>query len=65
MHWRCRHRTIDLTRPVVMGILNVTPIHFPWRRFALSMRRSSVRVKWRRRAPQYRCGGHRPAGALK
>jgi len=28
MHWRCRHRTIDLTRPVVMGILNVTPDSF-------------------------------------
>src|SRR5882672_12391755 len=25
MKWRCRHRLIDLTRPVVMGILNVTP----------------------------------------
>jgi dihydropteroate synthase len=28
MRWRCRHRTIDLTRPVVMGILNVTPDSF-------------------------------------
>ena len=28
MLWRCRHRTIDLTRPVVMGILNVTPDSF-------------------------------------
>lgn len=28
MNWRCRHRTIDLTRPVVMGILNVTPDSF-------------------------------------
>src|SRR5471030_450441 len=28
MHWRCRHRTIDLTRPIVMGILNVTPDSF-------------------------------------
>jgi dihydropteroate synthase len=28
MKWRCRHRTIDLTRPVVMGILNVTPDSF-------------------------------------
>src|SRR5580658_6578389 len=28
MHWRCRHRSIDLTRPVVMGILNVTPDSF-------------------------------------
>ncbi len=28
MHWRCRHRLIDLTRPVVMGILNVTPDSF-------------------------------------
>ncbi len=27
-YWRCRHRTIDLTRPVVMGILNVTPDSF-------------------------------------
>src|ERR1700730_5890399 len=25
MQWRCRNRVIDLTRPVVMGILNVTP----------------------------------------
>src|ERR1700691_5447188 len=28
MHWQCRHRSIDLTRPVVMGILNVTPDSF-------------------------------------
>jgi dihydropteroate synthase len=28
MLWRCRHRTIDLARPVVMGILNVTPDSF-------------------------------------
>jgi dihydropteroate synthase len=28
MKWRCLHRTIDLTRPVVMGILNVTPDSF-------------------------------------
>ena len=28
MHWRCRHRIVDLTRPVVMGILNVTPDSF-------------------------------------
>src|SRR5579872_7120193 len=28
MLWRCRHRTIDLTRAVVMGILNVTPDSF-------------------------------------
>jgi len=28
MQWQCRHRTIDLTRPVVMGILNVTPDSF-------------------------------------
>jgi len=28
MHWRCRHRSIDLTRPIVMGILNVTPDSF-------------------------------------
>ena len=28
MQWRCRHRIIDLTRPVVMGILNVTPDSF-------------------------------------
>jgi dihydropteroate synthase len=28
MHWQCRHRTIDLARPVVMGILNVTPDSF-------------------------------------
>jgi dihydropteroate synthase len=28
MQWRCRHRSIDLTRPVVMAILNVTPDSF-------------------------------------
>lgn len=28
MLWRCRDRTIDLNRPVVMGILNVTPDSF-------------------------------------
>ena len=28
MIWRCRGRNIDLTRPVVMGILNVTPDSF-------------------------------------
>jgi dihydropteroate synthase len=28
MQWRCRHRVIDLRRPVVMGILNVTPDSF-------------------------------------
>jgi dihydropteroate synthase len=28
MKWRCRNRVIDLTRPVVMGILNVTPDSF-------------------------------------
>jgi dihydropteroate synthase len=28
MRWRCLNRTIDLTRPVVMGILNVTPDSF-------------------------------------
>jgi dihydropteroate synthase len=28
MLWRCRERTIDLTRPLVMGILNVTPDSF-------------------------------------
>ncbi len=28
MQWRCRDRVIDLTRPVVMGILNVTPDSF-------------------------------------
>jgi dihydropteroate synthase len=28
MQWRCLNRTIDLTRPVVMGILNVTPDSF-------------------------------------
>jgi dihydropteroate synthase len=28
MQWRCRNRSIDLTRPVVMGILNVTPDSF-------------------------------------
>jgi dihydropteroate synthase len=28
MQWRCRNKTINLTRPVVMGILNVTPDSF-------------------------------------
>jgi dihydropteroate synthase len=28
MQWLCRNRTLDLTRPVVMGILNVTPDSF-------------------------------------
>lgn len=28
MRWRCRDKNIDLTRPVVMGILNVTPDSF-------------------------------------
>jgi dihydropteroate synthase len=28
MQWRCRNRIIDLGRPVVMGILNVTPDSF-------------------------------------
>ena len=28
MLWRCLNRSIDLTRPVVMGILNVTPDSF-------------------------------------
>jgi dihydropteroate synthase len=28
MQWRCRQRSIDLTRPIVMGILNVTPDSF-------------------------------------
>jgi dihydropteroate synthase len=28
MQWRCRNRVIDLTRPVVMGVLNVTPDSF-------------------------------------
>lgn len=28
MQWQCRHRTIDLARPVVMGVLNVTPDSF-------------------------------------
>jgi dihydropteroate synthase len=28
MQWRCRDRTIDLERPAVMGILNVTPDSF-------------------------------------
>jgi dihydropteroate synthase len=28
MHWQCRHRAIDLDRPVVMGVLNVTPDSF-------------------------------------
>lgn len=28
MHWQCRQRTIDLTRPAVMGVINVTPDSF-------------------------------------
>jgi dihydropteroate synthase len=28
MHWRTAHRTIELDRPLVMGILNVTPDSF-------------------------------------
>jgi dihydropteroate synthase len=28
MQWRCQHRVIDLSRPAVMGILNVTPDSF-------------------------------------
>jgi dihydropteroate synthase len=28
MHWQCRHRAIELDRPLVMGILNVTPDSF-------------------------------------
>jgi dihydropteroate synthase len=28
MHWRCLNRVVDLTRPAVMGILNVTPDSF-------------------------------------
>jgi dihydropteroate synthase len=28
MHWRCRDFQLDLSRPVVMGILNVTPDSF-------------------------------------
>jgi dihydropteroate synthase len=28
MQWHCRHRIIDLDRPIVMGILNVTPDSF-------------------------------------
>jgi dihydropteroate synthase len=28
MQWRCRNRIIDLSRPVVMGVLNVTPDSF-------------------------------------
>ena len=28
MQWRCRDRILDLTRPLVMGILNVTPDSF-------------------------------------
>ena len=28
MLWRCRQRVIDLSRPIVMGILNVTPDSF-------------------------------------
>ena len=28
MHWRCLNRVVDLTHPVVMGILNVTPDSF-------------------------------------
>jgi dihydropteroate synthase len=28
MYWQCRDRRLDLTRPVVMGVLNVTPDSF-------------------------------------
>jgi dihydropteroate synthase len=28
MHWQCLHRRIDLSRPAVMGVLNVTPDSF-------------------------------------
>ena len=28
MLWRCRNRTLDLSRPIVMGVLNVTPDSF-------------------------------------
>lgn len=28
MHWQCRQRIIDLDRPAVMGVLNVTPDSF-------------------------------------
>jgi dihydropteroate synthase len=28
MHWRCLHRVVDLTQPVVMGILNLTSDSF-------------------------------------
>jgi dihydropteroate synthase len=28
MYWQCRQRTLDLTRPAVMGVLNVTPDSF-------------------------------------
>src|SRR5882757_9718266 len=28
MHWRCLNRVVDLTRPVVMGILNLTSDSF-------------------------------------
>lgn len=28
MIWRCKNRIVDLTRPVVMGVLNVTPDSF-------------------------------------
>jgi dihydropteroate synthase len=28
MQWRCGHRILDLTRPAIMGILNVTPDSF-------------------------------------
>jgi dihydropteroate synthase len=28
MHWYCRQRSVDLSRPAVMGVLNVTPDSF-------------------------------------
>jgi dihydropteroate synthase len=28
MHWQCRHRILDLSRPAVMGVINVTPDSF-------------------------------------
>ena len=52
MQWRCRDSTLDLTRPVVMGILNVTPDSFSdgGRYAALDAALASTRRAWWRRA---------------
>ncbi len=70
MLWRCRHRTIDLTRPVVMGILNVTPDSFSdgGRYAALDAAlERAARKSWRRARPSSMWAVSRPgpgAGAV-